>query len=449
MTTAEPRTAERLEPGAEPPPAHQTAARSTSRPAGLAVRRRDVAVACTYALLAALAQLLLPFEPATRVLGMPVPGWTGLALQLTAAAALVLRTTRPWVVLLVTAPAAAASVGLDAGPVSALLLFEAIFTSVRYGSRRLHRLTSILCLGATAAALLAALALPEHRELWTQLVVMAGVVLILPLLWAGEVRGHQEARAQAERAAEAERETAARQLELEQARAALRLQEQRTHLAQELHDGVTGHLSAVALQTGALRSSSALRQDPAALERSLEVVRTSAVEAMADMRRLIDVLRTDEPADDDSASWDGLSARLRALRPEATIVVHPAATARLDAAGLSGQALRIGQEAVTNVLKHAGPGPASLLLTDDDGRVVLEIRSPLADHAVADDGSGIGLPSMLRRARETGGKLEAGPVDERTWHVRACWDAHTLASGTSEMAAGPTEPHRRAEEPAR
>ena len=68
---------------------------------------------------------------------------------------------------------------------------------------------------------------------------------------------------------------------------------------------------------------------------------------------------------------------------------------------------------------------------------------------VADDGSGIGLPSMLRRARETGGKLEAGPVDERTWHVRACWDAHTLASGSSEMAAGPTEPHRRAEEPAR
>ncbi len=378
MTTAEPRTAERLEPGAEPPPEHQTAARSTSRPAGLAVRRRDVAVACTYALLAVLAQLLLPFEPATRVLGMPVPGWTGLALQLTAAAALVLRTTRPWVVLLVTAPAAAAPVGLDAGPVSALLLFEAIFTSVRYGSRRLHRLTSILCLGATAAALLAALALPEHRELWTQLAVMAGVVLILPLLWAGEVRGHQEARAQAERAAEGAGDRAGRLMVLVQARAGVPIQQQRTHLAQELHDGATGHLSAVALQTGALRSSAALRQDPAALERSLEVVRTSAVEAMADMRRLIDVLRTDEPADDDSASWDGLSA----LRPEATIDVHPAAAARLVAAGLSGQALRIGQEAVTNVLKHAGPGPASLLLTDDDGRVVLEIRSPLADHAV-------------------------------------------------------------------
>ena len=85
----------------------------------------------------------------------------------------------------------------------------------------------------------------------------------------------------------------------------------------------------------------------------------------------------------------------------------------------------------------------------EPGKNVLEIRSPLADHAVADDGSGIGLPSMLRRARETGGKLEAGPIDERTWHVRACWDAHTLASGSSEMAAGPTEPHRRAEEPAR
>ena len=422
MTTAEPRTTARLAPGAEPPPEQPAAARSTARSAGLPVRRRDVAVACAYVLLAVLAQLLLPFEPATHLLGMPVPGWTGLALQLTAASALVLRTTRPWAVLLVTAPAAAASIALDVGPVSALLLFEAVFTSVRYGSRRLHRLTSILCLGATAAALLAALALPEHRELWMQLAVMAGVVLILPLLWAGEVRGHHEARAQAERAAAAERETAARQLELEQTRAALRLQEQRTHLAQELHDGVTGHLSAVALQTGALRSSAALRRDPAALERSLDAVRTSAVEAMADMRRLIDVLRTDgTTADDDSASWTGLSARLRALRPESSIVVRPEALARLEDAGLSAQALRIGQEAVTNVLKHAAAGPAELRLTGDDARVVLEIRSPLADDSSADDGSGIGLSSMSRRARETGGELEAGPIDERTWRVRASW----------------------------
>lgn len=409
------------------------------------VRRRDVGVACAYAVLAVLARPLLPFEPAPQVLGTPVPAWTGLALQLTAAAALVVRTTRPWAVLLITAPAAAASILLDAGPVSALLLFEAVFTAVRHGSPRLHRLTSILCLGLTAAALFAALALPAHRGLWTQLVMLAGVVLILPLLWAGEVRGHQQARAQAERAAAAERESAARQLELEQTRAALRLQEQRTHLAQELHDGVTGHLSAMALQTGALRSSAALRQDPEALDRSLEAVRASAVEAMADMRRLIDVLRAEEPSDDGSASWDALSARLRALRPDARIDVDPAAAALLESSGVSAHALRIGQEAVTNLLKHSGPGPGALRLVVEGGCAVLAVSSPLAGVPADDDGAGLGLPSMRRRARETGGALQIGPIDERTWRVRASWPAQTPSP---EPGTRPGLDRRPAEEPA-
>lgn len=440
MTSHELRATGGTEPLSGPPAERRAAARSASRAAGPVVRPRDLGVAGAYAVLAVLAQLLLPFEPATQILGVSVPAWTALALQLLACSALIVRTTAPAIVLAVTAPAAAASVALDAGPVSALLVFEAIFTAVRHGSPCLRRLTSILCLGLTASLLLGALSFPGLHAAWTQLLINVAIVLILPLLWAGEVRSHQQARVQAERAAAAERESAARQLELEQTRAALRLQEQRTHLAQDLHDGVTGHLSAVALQTGALRSSAALRRDPEALGRSLEAVRTSALEAMADMRRLIDILRTDDPGHVEGATWKALSARLRALRPESSIEVLPEALARLEDAGLSAQALRIGQEAVTNVLKHAGAGPAQLRLTSDDGRVALEIRSPLADHATADDGSGVGLPSMRRRARETGGELEAGPIDERTWRVRTSWEAQTLTS--SSPSPSPSEPRR-------
>lgn len=192
MTSEELRAAGGTEPLSDPPAERRPAARSASRAAGPVVRPRDLGVAGAYAVLAVLAQLLLPFEPATQVMGITVPVWTGLALQLLACSGLLVRTTRPPVVLAVTAPAAAASVALDAGPVSALLLFEAVFTAVRHGSPRLHRLTSILCLGLTAAILLGALSFPDLRTAWTQLLINVAVVLILPLLWAGEVRSHQQ-----------------------------------------------------------------------------------------------------------------------------------------------------------------------------------------------------------------------------------------------------------------
>lgn len=334
----------------------------TEPPAPPRVSARDLGIAGAYAL--ATTATWAAHTSLTDVAGLPlaVPRPIALLLLVAASAAVALRRVRPGAMLLLTGGLGTAALVLDSGVGGFLLVFEAVFSAVLHGSRRLMRLVTVLCVGTTGVLLLATLVVVDLRSLGFAVSLQAFLVLILPLLWAGEVRGHREARAQAERAAAAEREAADRLLELEHARTALRLQEQRTHLAQELHDGVTGHLSAVALQTGALRSSAAHRADPEALDRSLEAVRRSALEAMADMRSLIDVLRTDGSEAAGAASWDSLIARLRALRPDAAIEIDDDAVAALERRGISAHALRIGQEAVTNLLKHSGPGPVRLSL---------------------------------------------------------------------------------------
>lgn len=421
----------------------------TEPPAPTRVCARDLGIAAAYA--AASIALWTAQPSLTEVAGLPltVPRAVVLLLLLAASAGIALRRARPGIMLALTGGLGAAAMLLDGGLGAVIVVFEAVFSAILHGSRRLVTLTTVLCVSATAALLLWGLVDRELRPQWFAAGMQAFVVLILPLLWAGEVRGHRAARAQAERALAAEREVAAQQIELEQARAALRLQEQRTHLAQDLHDGVTGHLSAVALQTGALRSSAALREDPAGLDRSLEAVRASALEALADMRRLIDVLRADGPPGPGTASWDGLVARLRALRPESEIRLSTRAADALEDAGLSEQALRIGQEAVTNLLKHAGPGPVALSLTEEDGALVLYVESPRRHPDPDDDGSGLGLPSMRRRARESGALLELGPVDARRWRVRASWAAPSSRTPSSPSPARlePRSPSVPAKEP--
>lgn len=399
---------------------------------------RDVGVAALYAL--ASTALWAGHASLNDVSGMPVQGPRPavLALLLLACGGLVLRRARPGVMFLIVGGLGTLVLVLNGGLGGVLLQFEAVFSAVLHGSRRLARVVATLCLAVTAGMILTTLLVAQLQPLWVGLSLQVTVVLILPLLWAGELRQHRAARRQAERAAVAERELAAGQVELEQTRTALRLQEQRTQLAQDLHDGVTGHLSAVALQTGALRSSSLHRADSEALDRSLEAVRASALEALHDMRTLIDVLRTDGelPAGAEPASWSALAARVRSGVPGAVVRLDPEAAVSLDQREIGAQALRIGQEAVTNVLKHAGPGRVELALTRGaEGAATLIVDSPLPASPRPDTGAGLGLSSMSRRAEATGAEFTAGPDPQHDrWRVRAIWPAARLPR---DEAAGP------------
>ncbi len=182
---------------------------------------------------------------------------------------------------------------------------------------------------------------------------------------------------------------------------------ERARIARELHDIVAHHLSVVVLQAAAARASGS----PATA--ALEKIEHSGRQALTEMRRLLGILRepheetglTPQPGIGDLAA---LADSVRGSGLPVHLVIDADHT-RLSAA-VSLSAYRIVQEALTNILKHAGPAHAEVAVTCAGDAVTIE---------VTDDGSGRpaspahpgghGLAGMRERAAIFGGELAAGP----------------------------------------
>jgi signal transduction histidine kinase len=209
-------------------------------------------------------------------------------------------------------------------------------------------------------------------------------------------------------------------------RAALAVAEERTRIARELHDVVAHSLTVmVALADGARAASVA---DPAGAERALDALTETGRSALADMRRVLGVLR--EPGDDaplepePDVSLDELVERFRA----AGLPVRVVRSGEVEELPLPVRRSlwRIVQESLTNVLRHA---PASPLVLVELARVAdaagerVEVRvtneaEPFPREAGAASGTGRGIIGMRERAASLGGGVEAG-AHERGWQVRA------------------------------
>jgi len=220
-----------------------------------------------------------------------------------------------------------------------------------------------------------------------------------------------------------------RERELNVARA---VADERARIARELHDVVAHTISVVAIQADA--AEAALDADPARARGPLQTIRRSATEALTEMRRLLAVLRADEPAGELAPSpgleqLPALIDRARAAGVQVTLQV--AGSARPVPASLDLSAYRIVQEALTNVGKHAAGVPASILLDWGQEALAIEIRNPgtILEPAVA-NGTGHGLIGMRERVRMLGGEFSAGPATgggfvvsailpyaERSWSV--------------------------------
>lgn len=184
---------------------------------------------------------------------------------------------------------------------------------------------------------------------------------------------------------------------------------ERARIARELHDIVSHSISVVVLQTQAVR-----RRLPPEQEQEREdllAVETTAREAMAEMRRLFGVLRTDDtplmlaP----QPGLDQLGRLLEDARAGGQTVEARFEGDRVPLApGVDLAAFRIVQESLTNVRKHSGGAKASIELsyTDDELRILVEDdgAAPLK----ADAPQGHGLKGMRERAALYGGSLEAG-----------------------------------------
>ena len=236
--------------------------------------------------------------------------------------------------------------------------------------------------------------------------VVLSLLLVLAFSLAGVL-----ARARGQAASLAAR-SAALQRQAEQATAA-----ERARIARELHDIVAHHLSVIVLQAAGARASGR----PA--EATLEKIENSARQALGETRRLLGVVR--DPAGEAGLApqpgigeLDALAASVRAAGLPVTLVIS-GDPAPLPAT-VEVSVYRIVQEALTNVLKHAGPAHADVTIGCARETVTIEVT----DDGTGEPGrqaprGGRGLAGMRERAAVFGGELRAGPRPGGGFAVRA------------------------------
>jgi signal transduction histidine kinase len=193
---------------------------------------------------------------------------------------------------------------------------------------------------------------------------------------------------------------------------------ERARIAREMHDIVSHNLTVmIGLADGA---TYALQSAPEAAGSAMQRVSATGRQALAEMRRLLGVLR-DDPAAEPFEPQPGLDrldellARVEAAGIPVSIAIEG------DPHELSGgvqlAVFRVAQEALTNALKHASrPATARLALRIAGGRVELTVTNTGLE-AAAPGAGGRGLRGMRERAAAYGGTLEAGPLPDGGWRV--------------------------------
>jgi signal transduction histidine kinase len=196
---------------------------------------------------------------------------------------------------------------------------------------------------------------------------------------------------------------------------------ERARIARELHDIVAHNLSVMtALAAGA---SAWVRRDPDQAVRVMDLSASTGREALADMRRLLGVLREDgsEPTAPQPGSEDlpGLLEQVRQAGLETRLEIEGDFGQLPEAMQLT--IYRLVQEGLTNSLKHAGTDAEAVVnLACDGRRVDLEITDTGAadTSGVLPEGGGQGLNGMRERAAVYGGEVETGPAPDGGWRVR-------------------------------
>ncbi|MEU4359319.1 sensor histidine kinase [Streptomyces virginiae] len=226
------------------------------------------------------------------------------------------------------------------------------------------------------------------------------------------------------------------------------LTEERVRIARELHDVVAHHMSVISLQAG--MASYVFPTDPAASRQALDTIADTSREALEEMRRMLDLLRVgregrpDGRADPENAYapapglelLDRLLDRVRGAGIPVTMEVV-GTPARLPQ-GMALCVYRVIQEALTNVLKHAGQTSAAVTLRYESRAVVVTVADE-GSGGSSGEGSGAfrsntviapghGLIGMRERAKVYGGSVTAGPRALGGFEVRLVLPAPTTGA---------------------
>jgi signal transduction histidine kinase len=289
-------------------------------------------------------------------------------------------------------------------------LVFAMYTVAAYGPRR-----AALC-GPPIGVLAAVLAMARWRvpELSFESVVGGTLAAMSPLLIAWFVGDNVRTR----RHRMAELEERAVRLEHERdTRAQIAAAEERARIARELHDVVAHNVSVMVVQSDGASAAFADGELPD-VKAALEAIGRTGRTTLSELRLALGVLR-DSPASyapqPGLDELEGLVAQLRSAGRAVTVVTEGKPRALPSAVSLA--AYRIVQEALTNVLKHAGPGAdAEVRLAYDDDMLRIRIDDDGYGRAAYEEpggtgllgGGGHGLVGMRERAALFGGTVACG-----------------------------------------
>ncbi|GAA0941891.1 sensor histidine kinase [Nonomuraea longicatena] len=220
----------------------------------------------------------------------------------------------------------------------------------------------------------------------------AAIILAAPLLIGYNIRGRKS--------------TAVELAQVSQAQAVL---EERSRIARELHDVVAHHMSVIAIQAEAVPLQA--RGDAERLERGLAEIRALSLEAIAELRQVLGVLRDGEGRTD-TAPQPGLD-RLEELVANARGAGLRATLERggsmrvAPAVGLS--VYRIVQESLSNVMRHAPGARVTVRVTRTPVELRVRVSNGPGVRPGTQAGAGHGLIGMRERVAMLNGTLEAGP----------------------------------------
>ncbi|MFH9268142.1 MULTISPECIES: sensor histidine kinase [unclassified Streptomyces] len=287
------------------------------------------------------------------------------------------------------------------------------YTVATVGERWASRLALVCSLGAAALSQLRWEAEPGGS--WAQ-VVFVTIIMTVPFVLAWVLGDSLRTRRAyfdqlEERAARLERER--------EAQSKVAVAAERARIARELHDVVAHNVSVMVVQADG--AAYVMDAAPDQAKQALETISSTGRQALAEMRRLLGVLRTGDAPESgeyvpqpDVEQIEDLVAQVRQTGLVVDFKVE--GTPRPLPSGVELTAYRVVQEALTNTRKHGGPdaGASVRLVYFDDGLgLLIEDDGRGAAHELYEDGgadgAGHGMIGMRERIGMVGGTLDAGP----------------------------------------
>jgi signal transduction histidine kinase len=376
----------------------------------------DGGLAAVLAFLGVASAAVMVFRPGSATVGFG--RLAGIPLALLLAVPVVFRRSHPVGAFAAAIVIGALQVLLNLKPTATdLVIVILLYTLAAYTPRRISVTGLAICLVGSATAV--ARWMPDRLSLLDATVV-GSIMFAGPSVIAWVFGDSMRYR----RAYYTNLEDRAARLEAERdAQAQIAAAAERARIARELHDVVAHNVSVMVVQADG--ASYALLSDPDRARQALAAIASTGRQALAEMRRMLGVLRRDEDGTGPGrAPLPGIGQlgelleQTRATGLAVSFTVEGVPQPLPGGAALA--AYRIVQESLTNTRKHGGPrATAQVTLRYLEDALLLRITDDGQGAAAASDGAGHGLTGMRERVAIYGGWVQAGPRPSGGYHVTA------------------------------